>query len=204
MRKEKLTFNKPIYVGMSVLELSKLLMYDFHYNVMKPKYGINIDLCYMDTDSFIYEIETDDFYKDLKEMVDLFDTSEYGKNNIYGIPLINKKVLGKMKDENNGKIMTEFIGLRSKMYAFKVENKEKRNAKGITKCVVAKELKFNDYKETLFNNTKTFKDINLIRSHKHNVYTVAVNKLALDSLDDKRYILEDGISTLAWGHYKIE
>ncbi|GFX51683.1 uncharacterized protein TNCV_5013861 [Trichonephila clavipes] len=117
MNKTKLLFNiyKPIYVGMSILDLSKQLMYDFHYNAMKPKYGGNIKLLHMDTDSFIYDIRTDDFYEDMKGMIDYFVTSDYQENNRYGMPRVNKKVLGKMKDENAGKILEEFVGLRSKM-----------------------------------------------------------------------------------------
>ncbi|GBN48631.1 hypothetical protein AVEN_140029-1 [Araneus ventricosus] len=121
MKKTKILFNKPIYVGMSILDLSKYLMYDFHYNVMKPRYKNNIKLLYMDTDSFIYDIKTDDFYEDMKSMIDYFDTSDYQENNPYNMPRCNKKVLGKMKDENSGVIMEEFVGLRSKMYAKKLE-----------------------------------------------------------------------------------
>ncbi|GFY45602.1 uncharacterized protein TNIN_106371 [Trichonephila inaurata madagascariensis] len=116
MHKTAVLFDKPIYVGMSILGLyiSKSLMYDFHYNVMKPKYGGNIKLLYMDTNSFIYDIKAKDFYEDMKGMIDYFDTSEYPENNRYGLPRVNKKVLGKMKDENAGRIMEEFVGLRSK------------------------------------------------------------------------------------------
>ncbi|KAJ8875972.1 hypothetical protein PR048_023880 [Dryococelus australis] len=103
--KTKLCFNKPICVGMCILDLSKVLMYDFHNNIMKPKYGKKIELCYQDTDSYIYYIKTSDLYSDMKEMVDNFDTSDYKKDNPYGIPLVNKKIIGKMKDKCNGKIM---------------------------------------------------------------------------------------------------
>lgn len=131
MEKTKLLFNKPIYIGMAILELSKELMYDFHYNIMKKKYGDKIILCYMDTDSFIYHIKTNNCYEDMKEMINEFDTSDFKKKNKYKIPLMNKKVIGKMKDENSGKVMTEFVSLKSKMYATKVENKENKKAKGI-------------------------------------------------------------------------
>ncbi|KAJ8887934.1 hypothetical protein PR048_007418 [Dryococelus australis] len=105
------------------------LMYNFHYNILKSKYGENIELCYQDTDSYIYYIKTPDFYSDMKEMVDHFDTSDYKKDNPYGIPLVNKKIIDKMKDECNGKIMEEFIGLKSKMYAINVEGGVKKRAK---------------------------------------------------------------------------
>ncbi|XP_023211794.1 uncharacterized protein LOC111614664 [Centruroides sculpturatus] len=121
--------------GMSILDLSKHLMYDFHYNVMKHKYRDNIKLLYQDTDSYIYDIKTDDIYQDMKGMIDYFDTSDYPENNQYSTPRVNKKVLGKMKDENNGKIMTEFVGLRAKMYALKVDQVTKKSKK-VKKCVV--------------------------------------------------------------------
>ncbi|GBN36509.1 hypothetical protein AVEN_10571-1 [Araneus ventricosus] len=98
MNKTKVLFNKPIYVGMSILDLSKHLMYDFHYNMMKPKCGEQIKLLYMDTDSFIYDIKTKDFYDDMKGMIDYLDTSDYQENNRYGIPRVNKKGFG----ENEG------------------------------------------------------------------------------------------------------
>ena len=118
---------------MSTLDLSKYLMYEFHYDVMKPKYGDNIKLAYQDMDSYMYDIKADDFYKDMKKMIDHFDTSHYPDNNIYNIPRVTEKVLGKMKDQNNGKLMTEFVCLRSKMYALRVEDKIIKKSKGIKK-----------------------------------------------------------------------
>ncbi|GFW00196.1 uncharacterized protein TNCV_2914781 [Trichonephila clavipes] len=117
MNKTKVLFNKPIYVGMGILDLylKEFLMYDFHYNVMKPKYGENIKLLYMDTYSFICDIRTDDFYEDMKGMIDYFGASDYQENNRYGMPRVNKKILGKMKDENAVKILEDFVGLRSKI-----------------------------------------------------------------------------------------
>ncbi|GFT74958.1 uncharacterized protein NPIL_485381 [Nephila pilipes] len=120
MSRTSLTLNKPIAVEMSILDISKTLMCEFHYHKMKACYGENVKLLY--TYSFIYDIKCDDIYSDIKNVINLFDTSEYPTDNIYGIPRKNKKVLGKMKDENCGKVMTEFIGLRSKMYSFKVED----------------------------------------------------------------------------------
>ena len=122
MRRAHLIFNKPISIGMSIMELSKTLMYAFHYEEMKPRYGDKLKLMYMDTDSFIYDVETPNIYEDMKQHIDLYDTTDYPANNDFGIPLVNKKVLGKMKDECQGEIMTEFIGLRSKMYSFIVNS----------------------------------------------------------------------------------
>mgnify|MGYP002224296545 CR=1 FL=1 len=140
MNKTKVYFDKPIYVGMSILDLSKYLIYKFHYDVMNPWYENNIKLAYQDTDCYIYDIKIHDFYEDMKDMIDHFDTSDYPNNNIYDIPKVNKNVLGKMKDENNGK-MTEFVGLRSKIYALRVEAKVTKISTGMTTkipCLIKK------------------------------------------------------------------
>jgi hypothetical protein len=206
MAKTNLTFNKPIYVGMSILDLSKTLMYDFHYNTMKDKYKDDIKLLYTDTDSLIYSIKTEDFYADMKSMIDFYDTSDFAENNVYGMPRVNKKVLGKMKDELNGVVMREFIGLRSKMYATNVEGNEKlsvKKSKGVKRSVVKNEITFEDYRKCLFNREEQMRKMNLIRSYKHEIYTIEVNKKVLSPNDDKRYVLEDNIETLPWGHYSI-
>ena len=209
MRKTKIKFNKPIYVGMAILDISKICMYDFYYNVMKEKFSENVKLLYMDTDSLIMEIKTDDFYCDVKNDLlqdfDTFDTSDYPKDNAYGIPLANKKVLGKFKDELNGKIMEEFIGLRSKLYSYKVfeDGKETKKAKGIKKNVVQKQICFDDFRKCLLTREAIYKKQSLFRTKKHDIYTVEQNKKALSFYDDKRFILENGTDTLAWGHYSI-
>ena len=138
LKKTKLYLNRPIYVGLSILDLSKVLMYQFHYEHMKPKYGCNAKLLFTDTDSLCYEIKTDDIYQDMLQDINLFDTSEYGQSHpLYN--LANKKVLGKMKDETHGIPIQEFVGLRPKMYSilYTENNKlvEKKTAKGIKKSV---------------------------------------------------------------------
>ena len=114
MKKTKLVFNKPVYLGMCILDLSKTKMYDFHYNYIKPKYGDKAKLLFTDTDSLMYEIKTEDFYKDISDDVkDRFDTSDYPPNHPSGIPTgCNKKVLGVFKDEVAGRYIEEFVGLR--------------------------------------------------------------------------------------------
>ena len=111
MIKTKVKMNKPIYLGLSILEISKILMYEFWYDYMKPKYDNNVKLCYMDTDSFIVDIKTNDFYKDIANDVEnRFDTSNYEVNR--PLPMgKNKNVIGLMKDELGGKIITEFVTL---------------------------------------------------------------------------------------------
>ena len=206
LKKTSLTMNKPVYLGMCISDLSKTIMYDFHYNYIKPKYGNNAKLLFTDTDSLMYEIETEDFYKDISEDVkDRFDTSDYPENHPSGIPTgINKKVLGMFKDEAAGKIIKEFVGLRSKLYSFKMdEGKESKKCKGIKKQVVESSISHEDYKTCLRTGKEQLRKQNILRSYEHEVFTEEVNKVALSALDDKRYILNDGIHTLAWGHYRI-
>ncbi|GFU97776.1 uncharacterized protein TNCV_2532491 [Trichonephila clavipes] len=158
----------------------------------------------MDTDSFIYDIRTDDFYEDMKGVIDYFDTSDYQENNKYGMPRVIKKVLVKMKVENDGKILEEFAGLRSKMYACKTEKDLIKKSKGVKKYVVKNRISFEDYKNCLFSQKQQHRTVNLIRSTKHEIHTIQVNNIALSGTDDKRHILEDGINTLELGHYTIE
>ena len=132
LKKTSLTMNKPVYLGMCILDLSKTIMYDFHYNYIKPKYGHKVKLLFTDTDSLMYEIETEDFFKDISEDVkNRFDTSDYPENHPSGIPTgINKKVLGMFKDEAAGKIIKEFVGLRSKLYSYKMDEGEEKASSG--------------------------------------------------------------------------
>ena len=206
MKKTSLTMNKPVYLGMCILDLSKIIMFDFHYNYIKPKYGNNAKLLFTDTDSLFYEIQTEDFYKDISgDVKDRFDTSDYPENHPSGIPTgINKKVLGMFKDEAAGKIIKEFVGLRSKLYSFIMEEgKENKRCKGVKRQVVKNYITHEDYKTCLTTEKEKLVRQNILRSYEHEVYTEEVNKVALSAEDDKRYILKDGIHTLAWGHYKI-
>ena len=210
MKKTKLVFNKPIYLGMCILDLSKTLMYDFHYNYIKKKYGSKAKLLFTDTDSLAYEIETEDFYKDISGDVRTnFDTSDIPKDHPSGIESgVNKKVIGMFKDECGGKIMQEFVGLRAKLYSYKMyEGDETKKCKGVKSSVVKKEITFKDYKDCLFGGLadgKQMRTMNVIRSHRHEVYTEQVNKIALSAEDDKRVVLEDRVHTLARGHYSLK
>ena len=206
MKKTSLTMNKPVYLGMSILDLSKTLMFDFHYKYIKPKYGSKAKLLFTDTDSFIYEIQTEDFYKDISgDVRDRFDTSDYPEGHPSGIPTgINKKVLGMFKDETAGKIIKEFVGLRAKMYSYKMEEgKENKRCKGIKKAVIEKNITHENYKTCLETGKEQLRRQNMIRSYEHILYTEEVNKIALSAADDKRYLLKDSYNTLAWGHHKI-
>ena len=120
MRKTEVLMDKPIYLGQAILDISKTLIYEFWYDYLKPKYQDKVKLCYIDTDSYTLHIETNGFFADIANNVDeWFDTSKYDKNNNRPLPIgKNKKVIGKIKDELNGKIITEFIALRGKTYTF--------------------------------------------------------------------------------------
>ena len=181
-------------------------MYDFHYNYIKSKYGYKAKLLFTDTDSLMYEIQTEDFYKDISSDVKLkFDTSDYPPNHPSGIPSgFNKKVLGMFKDEVGGKVIGEFVGLRAKLYSYKMfEGEEIKKCKGVKKSVVKNSIAHEDYKKCFFTGKEQLRKMNIIRSHKHEVYTEEVYKIALCPDDDKRHILEDGVHTLALGHYRI-
>ena len=196
MKKTKVKMRKPIYLGLSILETSKTLMYEFWYDYMKPKYNDNVKLCYTDTDSFIINIKANDFYEDIATDVEnRFDTSNYEVKR----PLTmgkNKKVIGLMKDELGGKIITEFATLRPKTYSFLTDDgKGDKKAKGTKKCVIKKMLKFNDYKKCLLNDEVIFKSQQRFISKKHDVYTENINKIALSSNADKRIVSSDKITS---------
>ena len=193
--------NKPIYLGLSILDISKILMYEFWYDYMKPKYGNDVKLYYMDTDSFVMNIKTTDFYKDISRDVDnKFDTSNYEVNRLLPMEK-NKKVLGLMKGELGGEIIIEFITLRPKTYSYLTDNdKEDKKAKGTKKCVIKKTIKFNDYKKCLLNDKVILKSQQRFISNKHDVYTENVNKIALSNNDDKRIISLDKITSYPYGY----
>ena len=200
----KLTFNKPVYLGMSILDLGKTLMYDFHYSYVRNKYNNKARLLFTDTDSLCYEIETDDFFKDISgDSEAKFDTSEMPANHPSGIRTgVNKKVLGMFKDEACEKQIAEFVGLRAKLYSYKMhEGEEKKKCRGVKQVVDKKNITHDDYKQCLFIRKELMRSMIVIRSHHHEINGEAVNKVALNANDDKRLITDDGIHTLAYGHY---
>ena len=201
--KETLKLNRPAYVGMCILDLSKTLMYDFHYNYIKHKYGEKAKLLFTDTDSLTYEIEAKDVYKDFFKDKDKFDNSDYPKYSPFFYKK-NKKVIGKFKDEAAGFPIIEFVGLRSKMYSYMKDNqKGGKTAKGIKKNVIKNNIIHDDYKETLFNNEQMYHKMKTIRSENHQLGSYELNKVSLSCFDDKRYIHEDGIKSYAYGHKNI-
>ena len=214
MEKTTVRLNKPIQIGMSILDLSKTLMYKFHYEYVKPKWGDRIELLFTDTDSLCYKLKTNDFYKDISEDTGVwFDTSGYEKDHaLYSSE--NKKKIGYMKDECCGNQIIRFCGLRSKLYSYEVNrlrngkgewecNVEKKKCKGIREYVVKKNVTIDDYEECLFSEKSKYRTMNVIRSRKHNICSEKINKKALSSDDDKRIILPNKIDTLAIGHYSL-
>ena len=168
---------------------------------MKRKYGDMVKLCYTDTDSLVMNIRTEDFYKDIaKDVEERFDTSNYG----FDRPLPkgkNKKVIGLMKDELGGGIITEFVALRSKTFSYMTnEFIEMKKAKGTKKCVIKKMLKFEDYKKCLLVDKVILKSQQRFKSENHEVHTEDVNKIALNNDDDKRIVSPDKISSYPYGY----
>ena len=191
-----LTLNKPIYVGFSILELSKLLMYKFHYDYVCNKYDAK--LLFADTDSLVYEINGEDVYEQCFKDRRLFDFSGYPIDSKY-YDITNKKVLGKMKDEFNGVKIIEFVGLKSKMYSLiSVDDREVNKAKGINK-----KLRHEDCVVVLFNKKVIRRNMKRIHSKLHEIGTYDVFKISLSCFDDRRYVLDDGINTLAYFHKDI-
>ena len=193
-------------------------MFDFHYNYIKKIYGDKAELLMTDTDSLVYLIQTDDFYHDIeKDIKEKFDTSNYPDIHPSGIKTgVNAKVIGVFKDVAGGNQIILFIGLRPKLYTYRVETKyekdkedrkkintikltvkDDRKAKGVTKTVIKKFLSYEDYKKCLFSENELIKEMKMIRSKNHNIYSMTVNKVALSANDEKRLIRPDKINTLA-------
>ena len=201
MKKTEVYFNKPVYVGQAILDLSKTLMFDFHYNYIRNKYDTKAELLFTDTDSLMYEIQTEDFYKDISADIETkFDTSDYPEEgHPSGIQIgVNKKVIGMFKDEVAGKQITHFIGLRPKLYSFKIEEgKNVKKCKGIKKSVVSKGITFEHYFDCLFTGEKQMRSMKIIQSRYHDIYSKEVNKIALSCEDDKRLVLSNKVNTKA-------
>ena len=202
MKKERLVLDKPSYVGFCILDMSKTLMYDFHYNYIRKKYP-EAKLLFTDTDSLFYHIKAEDIYSDFFKDKDLFDNSDYPKSSKFFFAE-NKKVIGKFKDEAAGDPIIEFVGLKSKMYSYKTENKENKTAKGVKKNVIKSQLCLSDYRDTLFNCTTMRHKMRTIKSEYHQISSYQINKVSLSPFDDKRYILDDGISSYVYGQHKIK
>ena len=191
--KPVLILKKPIYIGFTVLDLSKWKMYDFNYNFIKKNF--NAGLLFTDTDSLAYEIKSEHVCEEFFKWKDLFDFSNYSKDS-NNFNKTNKKVIGRMKDEFGEVIITEFVGLKSKVYSMKkIDGKECNTAKGVS---IATE--FDKFKDVLFNKKIIRHKMKRIESKKHKLGTCEIDKISLSCFDDKRYVLDDGIYTLSYFH----
>ena len=202
MKKIRVKIAKPLYLVMSILDISKTLMYQFWYDYINPKYGDRAKICYADTDSFIIYIKTEDFFEGISNDVKRwFDTSKYDKNDKRLLPIgKNKKIPGLLKDELGGKIITEVVALRPKTYPYlMVDGSDHKKAKGTKKCVIKEKLMFENYKDCLFNHETLYTSQGRFKSYYHDVYTEEVNKIALSSNDDKRLQTSDRITTYPYG-----
>ena len=187
--KTKVAMNKPMNLGITILDISKTLMYISWYDYIKAKYGDRAKLRYTDTDSFIIHIFTEDLFEDTSGDVERwFDTSNYDENDKRPLPIgMNKKELDFFKDELGGETMEEFCALRPKAYAYLMyDSSEKKKAKGTNRYVIKQELKFENYTDCLFNNKIVLKSQLRFKIDHHNVYTIGIYKIALSSNDNKR------------------
>ena len=152
IRKSKLALklSKSAYIGMCILDLSKALMYEFHYDYIKNKYNDKSKLLFTNTDSLMYEIKTEDVFEDFSGDKKMFDFTNYSTKSKY-YDNSNKLVIGKVKDEAGGVAIEEFVGLKPKMYSFLVENSQHKKAKDMNKNVFAT-TRHNEYKDVLLNN----------------------------------------------------
>ena len=210
----KTVFNKPIYLGACILETSKLNMYQFWYDHLKNKYNNNVELIYTDTDSFIIQVETDDIYNDMFEDKNLYDFSEYPKDHP-NYDITNKKVLMKFKDEMKSLVITEFIGLKPKMYSFNYINNSteinendikyddynniilnKNIHKGVKESI---SLKHDEYKRSLYKEELIYKEFYNLQLNKQNIYLDKIKKIALNPFESKRYWI-DNINSLPYGY----
>ena len=207
MKETKVKMNKPVYLGMSILDISETLMYEFWQDFIKPKYQWNCiqdkaKLCCMDTDSFVIHINTEDFYQNIANDVEKrFDTSNYDEYDKRPLPIgMNKKVIGLFKDELGGKVMIEFVALSAKTYTYLMSNGSlHKKAKGTKKCVIKRRLMFENYTDCLFNDKIILKSQQRFKSAYHNVYTEQINEIELGSNDDKRLQTFYKITTYPYG-----
>ena len=191
---------------MAILDLSKLHMYTFHYEVIKKQYGDRATLLFTDTDSLCYQIKTDDFYQDMQDSKEHYDFSGFDTNSKF-YDDSNKKVLGKFKDECDGKAPSEFVGLRPKMYSLLIGDKEKKTGKGIQRAFLKNNVTHADYRRCLLSSERADQQqraaFQTIRSNKHQVQSLEINKVGLCAYDNKRHLLADGITSYSYGHHRI-
>lgn len=202
-KKTHVIYDKPIFVGFSILDISKTIIYDFYYTFIKNKYENRVSLLYTDTDSLILEVFTQNFYDDMKLNIDKFDTSNYAKTKLHDMPITNS-IIGKMKDEFAGIPIVAYYGTAAKTYCIKLPDKDILKAKGITNKAVKKNLTATMYQSVVDGGTdKIFCQMYVFKSRLHTIFTELCNKIALSAHDDKRYAISGSNKTLAWGNREI-
>lgn len=202
MERTSVVYDKPLYLGFSILDLSKTIIYEFYYDFLKRKYGDKVCLLYTDTDSLVLNVFTDNFYSDMKDNIEWFDTSNY-PDDIHNMPK-TPSVVGKMKDEFKGLPIYSFYGTAAKSYCVNLESDEILKAKGVCKSAGKKYLTSTTFQEVVEGKrSSVLVQMYTFRSQLHTMYTELRNKVALSSRDDKRYIITDTTKTLAWGHVDI-
>ena len=207
MLKSQVTLNKPMFVGQAILDISKLMMFNFWCSYIKPRYGEKAKMLYTDTDGILMKIETEDVYKDCSERPDIFDLKYTGD-------------LFLMKDECKGTPIAEVVAIRAKMYSVlpvghdpktpeKPEEEEPgkkhgiQKAKGVKRTTIKRELRHDKYRECLETKQITRHDMYGLRAYNHEIYLERINKIGLNPFDNKRWILLNGIQSLPYGHWKI-
>ena len=199
---------KQMSIALAILDISKVQLYKFLYEFLYKKYRYqDCKLLYCDTDSLILSLYNQNPYEMMKKNISEFDTSNYTIDNLHNMPIANKQVLGLMKDELAGESITDVICLRAKTYSYRVlkdgKKCDKKVCKGVKREIMRKTVTFNDFDYCLNNLVSISRNQNLIRSKRHKIFTIRERKIALNANDDKRFICEDGLSTIPWGHYSI-
>ena len=195
-------WDKSAPVGAVILDLSKLALYNFHYNELRPRYGMRICVTYKDTDSLLYRVETEDLCRDMQDFKHLLDLSDYPTSHPLFDPT-NKKDPLTLTDELNGAVLEESVILRSKMHSIKFASGAKQNAKRIQK-VLKKTLHHEKYIECLQIGISSRVPMTRIHSSNHQITVTTTNKMAPSCFDDKRFILANGVDTLPFGHYSLQ
>ena len=209
MSKTSIFMDKPVYLGQAILDISKILMYEFYYDYLKVKYKDKVKLCYMDRDSFVLHIKTEDFYEDIANDVnEWFDTSGYNKECKLprSFPIgVNKKVIGKFKSEISNEIMIKFCTPNAKTYAYLLDSdKEIKKAKGTKKCVIDRILTFKRHANAVLNDETTMTSQLRFKSECHDVCTEKLNKIAINPKYSKRLQTYDRITTYPYGTSAIK
>ena len=201
MKKTRIKMTEPLHLGMPILDISKILMYKFWYDYISPKYGDKAKLCYTDTDSFIIYIKTEDIFEDISnEVKKWFDTSNCDKNDKRPFPIGMNKKVDTFNDELGGKIITEFVALRAKTYAYLDDGgDEHKKSKGTKKCVIKQKLVFQNFKDCLLNNKTVYRSQERFKNYNRDVHTEEVNKIALSNNHDQRIQTVGGVETYPYG-----